>query len=139
MADDVMNNNTPDLSSVLGELLANKELMAKISEISASAKPSPPPPEPDSTEKAESASATAPSIDSLLSNPDIMAKLPEVISVIKPLMSGGKAEVKSNGRLDRRMGLLMAMKPYLSPKRCEAIDYITRMSKLAETVKGLKI
>ena len=130
MADEIT-GSPPDISSILGELLSNKELMEKISAITDSQKPS--------VQEANLTSAEAPSIDSLLSNPDIMSKLPDVINVIKPLMSGGKAEPSRSPALDKRLGLLMAMKPYLSPKRCEAIDYIARMSKLSETVKGLKL
>lgn len=127
MADDIKSGGSPDLSGILGELLANKELMSKISEIAGTQPP----------KEGDTPTASAPSIDGLLSNPDMMAKLPEVISAIKPLM-GGEKEKKSPS-IDKRMGLLMAMKPYLNPKRCEAIDYIARMSKLSETVKGLKL
>lgn len=143
MADDIINGNTPDLSSILGELLSNKELMSKIGEIAGNAKSQ----ENTDTEGSPSISNATPadftkaqetSIDSLLSNPDIMSKLPEVISVIKPLMSG-KPEEKSHPAFDKRLALLLALKPYLSPKRCEAIDYITKMSKLSETFKGLKL
>ena len=132
MADDTTKKQSPDLSSVLGELLSNKELMQKIGEIANNSKV-------EEGERAEATPASSTNIDSLLSNPDIMAKLPEVISVIKPLMSGGGSENNKTAAYDKRMGLLMAMKPYLSPKRCEAIDYIARMSKLSETVKGLKL
>ena len=130
MADDITGNAAGDLSSMLSQLMANKELMSKISEIAGSQ----PKKEPADVTVTETAS-----IDSLISNPDIMAKLPDVISVIKPLMSNTNPERKKNSSFDKRMGLLMAMKPYLSPKRCEAIDYIARMSKLSETVKGLKL
>ena len=132
MSDDIFNSKSPDLSSVLGELFSNKEFMEKIGEIAGKQ-------EPQKSTGAEATPTTSAGIDSLLSNPDIMAKLPEVINAIKPLMSSGKVEVSKSGGFDKRMGLLMAMKPYLSPKRCEAIDYIARMSKLSETVKGLKL
>lgn len=132
MADDITNSNSHDISGILGELLSNKELMSKISEIAGNTKP-------QENTNTETTPTSAVSIDSLLSNPDMMAKLPEVISAIKPLMSGTKSDEKKSPQFDKRMGLLMAMKPYLSPKRCEAIDYIVRMSKLSETVKGLKL
>lgn len=132
MADDTTKKQSPDLSAVLGELLSNKELMQKIGEIANNSKV-------EESERAEAKPASSTNIDSLLSNPDIMAKLPDVINVIKPLMSGGSSENNKTASFDKRMGLLMAMKPYLSPKRCEAIDYIARMSKLSETVKGLKL
>ena len=78
-------------------------------------------------------------ISGLLSDPDIMSKLPEVISVMKPLISPSASEPSHRKTTDKRLDLLMAMKPFLSSKRCEAIDYIARMSKIAETVKGLKL
>ena len=143
MADDIINGNTPDLSSILGELLSNKELMDKIGEIAGNAKAQ----ESADVEARTSVPSVSPAdlskasesgIESLLSNPDIMSKLPDVISVIKPFMSG-KPEEKSHPTLDKRLALLVALKPYLSPKRCEAIDYIAKMSKLSETFKGLKL
>ena len=130
MADE-FTGSPPDLSAILGELLSNKEIMDKISEITDAQKPS--------SQAVKEASTEPASIESLLSNPDIISKLPEVINVIKPLVSGGKDESPKSHEIDKRLGLLMAMKPYLSPKRCEAIDYIARMSKLSETVKGLKL
>ena len=83
-----------------------------------------------------SSEKSPPSIDSLLSNPDVMSKLPEVINVIKPIVSGEKTPQSHS--VDKRIGLLVAMKPFLSAKRCEAIDYIARMSKLSDTLKTLK-
>ncbi len=142
MADDNINNQTPDLSTILGELLSNKELMEKIGEIAGNTKP-----QADAGTEASHASemsspaastVSAASIDGLLSNPDIMSKLPEVINAIKPIMAR-KSEEKSSPAFDKRLALLVALKPYLSPKRCEAIDYIAKMSKLSETFKGLKL
>ena len=130
MADEITGSPAGDLSSILSQLMSNKDLMSKISEIASSQQKS---------EDTDSLPTQAAGIDSLLSNPDIIAKLPEVISVIKPLMSNQQPQKSKNTSFDKRMGLLMAMKPYLSPKRCEAIDYIARMSKLSETVKGLKL
>ena len=125
MADDNAKNSPPDLSAILGELLSNEELMAMIKGIS------------DSEIRGEGESTESKGIDSLLSNPDVLSKLPEVIKVIKPMISSAPQGESKNENHARRMGLLIAMKPYLSPKRCEAIDYIARMSKLSETLKGL--
>ena len=125
MADDNAKNSPPDLSAILGELLSNEELMAKIKGIA------------DSEIRGEGEITESKGIDSLLSNPDVLSKLPEVIKVIKPMISSAPQGESKNENHDRRMGLLIAMKPYLSPKRCEAIDYIARMSKLSETLKGL--
>ena len=109
------------------------------------------------------ATASAPTADlitSLLSNPDLISKLPTIISTVKPIleMLGGagrpseqsstpaaaittgkapqseKAHPKSN---DRRADLLCALKPYLSRDRCEAIDYIVKLSRLGDILKTL--
>ena len=128
MANEATNNSSPDFSTILSEILSNQELMSKINEVTGSS--------PQNANSATVPDGSA-NIDSLLANPDIMSKLPEVISAIKPVISGEKST--GNKTFDKRMGLLVAMKPYLSPKRCEAIDYIARMSKLSETLKGLKL
>lgn len=81
-------------------------------------------------------SATPSPLSALAANPDLLSKLPELISVMKPLLSGNAS---TSIGTDKRLALLCAMKPYLSPKRCEAIDYITKMSKLGDTLKHIKL
>lgn len=130
MAEEKTNGNTPDLSNILGDLLSNKDFMTKISEISGRS---------DDQETPSESSQDTSGISGLLSNPDIISKLPEVISVMKPLITASGSESSHHKTTDKRLDLLMAMKPFLSSKRCEAIDYIARMSKIAETVKGLKL
>ena len=129
MSEENLSNSSPDISKMLGELLSNQDIISKISEIAGNFQ------NKEVTNSSENESSS--NIDSLLTNPDIISKLPNVINVIKPIMS----EEKNTGSkiFDKRIGLLIAMKPYLSPKRCEAIDYIARMSKLSETIKGLKL
>ena len=130
MAEEKLNTPTPDISTLFGELLANKELMNMIGEITGKAQ---------SQDNEKQPAAQSPSLDSLLSKSDVMSKLPEVIGVITPLLSSNSAgSHSSNTRdTDKRLALLMALKPYLSSKRCEAIDYIAKMSKLSQTVKDL--
>lgn len=125
------NQGTPSndpIPEMLGSILSNKELMDKISAIVGT-------PVADANNNAPSSPA------SILSDPDVMAKLPEVISVLRPMMNGNqKEEKKEHARAnDRRTALLCALKPYLSPKRCEAIDYITKISKLGDVMKNLKL
>lgn len=131
MADDITSNNS-NFAEILNDIISNKELMAKINESIGT------PPPTTATNNSDN-SQTEQNIGNILSGTDIMTKLPEVINLIKPLMSSEKSESKQQPSLDKRLGLLIALKPYLSPKRCEAIDYIVRISKLSETVKGLKL
>ena len=98
-------------------------------------------------------------ISSLLSNPELISKLPTLISTIKPIFEmlgatgGGKAqetasvaaattsrsEEKSGGTTggDRRSALLCAMKPYLCKDRRDAIDYVIKLSRLGDVLKTL--
>lgn len=134
MADNDKLPNTDGLSDILASITSNKELMEKISGIMGGA--------PSETEEPK-AEAPAAGIGDVLSNPDLMAKLPEVMAVLRPMLSGDekKAPPKKDGKADaasHRMALLYALKPYLSPKRCEAIDYIARMSKMGDLMKNIK-
>ena len=107
--------------------------------------------EPQSTQ-----TSAAPDIfSSLLSNPELLANLPKIISTIKPLMEmlGSKelskpaetavptsASVPASAEkkdTDRRAALLCAMKPYLSPDRCKTIDYVIKLSHLGDILKTL--
>lgn len=131
------NQDTPapdQLPELLNTIMSNKELMEKISSIVGT------PNEESGTGDSPKAPAD---LGAMLSDPNIMAKLPEVISVLRPMLgdTAKKEGPKSNSAhaSDRRMALLCALKPYLSPRRCEAIDYITRISKLGDMMKNLKI
>ena len=108
-------------------------------------------------------SGTAPFGDifsSILSSPDLLLKLPSVISAAKPIIdilsqshkaaeipdrqassivtevSRPQASPASHGR-DHRTALLCAMKPYLSDDRQRAIDYILKLSRLGDILKTL--
>ncbi len=132
------------------------ELLQKFTERSQAPAPSP----------AQSTSATtgAPAPDmlsSLLSNPELIAKLPQMMSAIKPMLDMlGKPAVPSNATASQdtaptsalpafpaataktkndsdRAALLCAMKPYLSQDRQNAIDYIIKLSRLGDILKTL--
>lgn len=98
---------------------------------------------------------------SVLSNPELIAKLPSIISSIKPMLEmlsmgnspspsalsadtvGASTTVTKKERhssdvgSDRRTALLCAMKPYLSEDRRNAVDYIVKLSRLGEILKTL--
>lgn len=103
-------------------------------------------------------------LTSLLSNPELLSKLPQMISLIKPLLGAtaagtatadtDTAQVSTAGTntsptpvltphdgkqrmTDNRSALLHAMKPYLSSERREAIDYIVKLERLGEILKSL--
>ena len=103
-------------------------------------------------------------LSSLLSNPDLLAKLPSLLSSMKPILdmlggvgAAGTAQTSatasapvgaqsepasaqdksSDKRSDSRTALLCAMKPYLSPDRQNAIDYIVKLGRLGDILKSL--
>lgn len=86
-------------------------------------------------------SGAADILSGLMSNPEILAKLPAMIETVKPLLQNlsppPKEAVKEeqphkNNEHDRRAALLLALKPYLSKQRCDAIDYIVKISGITE-------
>lgn len=110
----------------------------------------------DSSPTLDGAQASAPQNDlfsSLLSSPELISKLPTIISTVKPLLemlsaSSGQSAPKNQvvptaaGGNDRggnahRTALLCALKPYLSADRRQAIDYIIKLDRLGDVLKTL--
>ncbi len=96
----------------------------------------------------------------LLSNPEMLAKLPTLLSSVKPIIdmlgSGNLSAsasapvsapasqaasvplgITQNKGADSRSALLCAMKPYLSRDRQNAIDYIIKLGRLGDILKTL--
>ncbi len=141
-----------DSAAVLGNLLSNPALLQSIGSIlgssSANTAGTPSPPSADGLTKA-------------LSDPTLMAKLPQVIAMLQPMLANASAESANKDdttataatadavptiapppprrpQVDCRDDLLLALKPFLSPARCEAVDTIIRLSKLGAVLKHLQ-
>ena len=97
-----------DLSALLGKLAENPDMLKGILSSIAG--------EGATEAKASEDSPAPPAVD-----PEMMAKLAPVMSML-----GGNALQKSSPRCD----LLRALRPYLSPARREAVDYIIRLDGL---------
>ena len=57
------------------------------------------------------------------------------------LLGGGGASQAHAPHTDacaRREALLCALKPYLSKQRCDAVDYLLRLWRVGDAIKGLK-
>ena len=89
----------------------------------------------------------------------LLSKLPALLSSIKPIIdmlgigSTGQASTpvsapaalgtsanstaKQDKTADSRTALLSAMKPYLSPERQNAVDYIVKLGRLGDILKTL--
>ncbi len=64
--------------------------------------------------------------------PELISKLPALMSTIGPIL--GKGE----GKKDDKTALLLALKPFMSPQRCDAIDKLIMLSRLGEVMKQLR-
>lgn len=145
-------DDAPDLSTALSTLLSDSALMSRISDIvngsPATAESAVKVPPPDAAD-AIVASAVPPGnmassgLGGLLSNPDVMEKLPQVMATIAPMLNGedngGSAVAASSSHSgSHRTALLCALKPYLSPRRRQAIDYIIRLEKIGSLLHAIK-
>ena len=119
----------------------------------------------DPSPSLDGARASVPQNDlfsSLLSSPELISKLPTIISTVKPLLEmlsassgqghlgnqsvptaarSGETSAAARGN-DRggnahRTALLCALKPYLSADRRQAIDYIIKLDRLGDVLKTL--
>lgn len=144
----------PPLSDLLGGLLSNPELMGKIKEIATSLQSSPKDAEPQAISTSASPQATPagaiPSVDGLaniLNDPALLEKLPTLLAVMKPLLATTPQPTPHNALSSHsdphnlplcRDNLLLALKPFLSPERCQAIDSMLRIAKLGQILGQLK-
>lgn len=136
-------------AGLLGALLSNPELSGRLKSILSSVtegKLS----EEDAEGSREPPSTPKPTgtdgLSALLSDPTLLAKLPSILSIVKPLLSSispstpsplNETDAKS-GSPACRDNLLLALKPFLSPERRQAVDAMLRISKLGEILGQLK-
>jgi len=102
---------------------------------------------PPSAASAEGSQESAPPTDSAPASADAEAsaapsaadKLPELMTALMPALASmkGGAPKGSHGGGDRRSCLLVALKPYLSRERCEAIDYMVKLGKISEVFRNM--
>ena len=125
-------------SDLLSNLLSNPEMMEKIRAIAEQL------PSVDSQNQTSIGTATSPSdgLTSVLSDPQMMAKLPQMMAMIGPLL-GASSDTAQTHRQEKtaeicRNDLLLALKPFLSPERCRAIDTMLRIAKLGNVIRQIK-
>ena len=151
-----ISSNAPppaDSSALLGKLLSNPDLIRNISSMLSatnageSEQKTPTPPVAPST---VDEGAVTDGISRVLSNPEMMAKLPDVMKMLAPMMQQippatqasvpASATPSHGGDRDRRgcrNDLLLALKPFLSPERCRAIDMLLGLSRLGDALQKM--
>ena len=155
------------LSSILSNPELMSKISAIASSLSGGGTDSAAATSPVSVADAHPPGNAAPSgLASALNNPALLSKLPEVMATLAPILSdntpgGGdnNAEHKRNDRTQRsnsneraapassektdshgrahRTALLCALKPYMSPRRREAIDYIIKIDRIGDLLHSL--
>lgn len=62
------------------------------------------------------------------------------IGTMAPLLKslGGVLGAKPSPACAAREHLLLSLKPYLSPTRCEAVDYLVRIARLGDIIHSLE-
>ena len=145
-----------DVGALLGKLLSNPDLMRNLSsilgksgegtEVAEQQVPQSPPSQPP----LENPQAMADGISRVLSNPEMMAKLPDVMKMLAPMMqqtqSSQSASVPASATPSHGVGkdrhgcrndLLLALKPFLSPERCRAVDMLLGLSRLGDVLQKM--
>ena len=114
------------------------------------------------TQKGDTPTQGGDILSSLLSNSDLILKLPSIISAAKPIIElfsqGQRPNIEQTPKsdsvaasaqpvsaisakqphgTDHRTALLCAMKPYLGNERRQIIDYIVKLSRLGDILKTL--
>lgn len=84
-------------------------------------------------------SPAADGISSVLSNPELLSKLPLVMETLKPMLGQSAPQLppKPLSHEEERDRLLSSLRPFLSGERQETLDAILKLSKLGEVLKQL--
>ena len=120
-----------NLAGALGSLLAG---------LSAGAPPS----SGDGSDSVRTGGIPADGLSAVLANPELMAKLPQVMAMLGPMLGGNEAKPPAphhhheRSPEECRNDLLLALKPFLSPERRNAVDAIMRISKLGSVLRQMK-
>lgn len=156
---EISSNASPpaDSGALLGKLLSNPDLIRNISSMLAATNSG------DGEQKASAplvstsgnGEAMADGISRVLANPEMMAKLPDVMKMLAPMMQNAASTEASSApasvslpvsslhegdardRRGCRNDLLIALKPFLSPERCRAIDMLLGLSRLGDVLQKM--
>ena len=145
-----------DSGALLGSLLSNPDLIRNISSMlggasTGTAEQTTQSSSPTNASPLGNTEAAAEGISRVLSNPEMMAKLPDVMKMLAPMMQQAKPTSEASvpaiatpshkgGERDRRgcrNDLLLALKPFLSPERCRAIDMLLGLSRLGDALQKM--
>ena len=146
-------SSSPDINptAMLESILSNPELLKSIGGLLGASSKS------DVPEKSNGGQDTD-GLAGVLANPELMSKLPQIMAMLKPMLSASAPSENPSAASENasetaalpvaiapkapspscRDDLLLALKPFLSAGRCEAVDTIIRLSRLGAVLKHLR-
>lgn len=132
-----MAENTLDLSGALSKLMSDPTLLQSIASAigggDEASRESATPPEEKPNNNEEVVAASLPKEMS-----DISSSIGDILPAISKLSSmGNLSSPLKNAAQDSRVCLLNALKPYLNPRRCDAIDKLVKFSSISELLKKI--
>ena len=129
------------LSGMLSSLLSNPEMMEKLRAMVGQLPSVGEPPAPSVSEPSPPPIPTD-GLAAVLSDPKLMSELPQIMTMLRPMLGAAPtvspSPKKERNAEDCRNDLLLALKPFLSPERCRAIDTMLRISKLGTVIRQIK-
>ena len=131
---------TPSPEGMIGQVLGNPDTVRRIGEILNGIRDTAPSTEEGNSPPQPATSGEIPT--ELLSNPVFLEQLPKVMQMLKPMLASAPAEptaVHSGEKppQDCRRELLLALKPFLSPQKRNAVDTVLRLSGLSAVLRQL--
>ena len=129
----------------INALLSDPTVLAKISTIMSALQTNNPKPATDPSKDGVK-QGSPDGLATVLSDPNLLEKLPQMIATLKPLLDSGllsppnavQASVSAPSSIHERDNLLLSLKPFLSSGRRDAVDAILRIEKLGEILKQIK-
>lgn len=120
------------ISAAIEKILANPELIGMVASALSSA------PKGENT-VSDTEADTQKSSAEKDAVPTAARELPDMAASLMPILSslGTASKVTSVKGNDRRTCLLGALKPYLCKERCEAIDYMIKLARIADVFRGM--
>ena len=130
----------------LSTLLSDPEWMGRMQGILSSAIKSAEASEPAPQSPPLAGISTGDGLAGLLNDPALLAKLPQILATVKPLLSWLSAPTSAAPHQEEapksipvcRDNLLLALKPFLSPERQRAVDTLLQVSRMGLLLKNLK-
>ncbi len=142
-------SNTP-IAEMLSSVLSNPELLQKIRDTVGTVNDGSAPTKEaaDASSSATVAPTSAPpptdGLASILGNAEMMAKLPQVMALLSPMLEKSvptqatpTASIPKSSE-SYRNELLLALKPFLSSERQNAVDVMLRVSQLGQVLRHIK-